>query len=498
MNTSFSCSDVRTPTKASASITDFSLASLCSSVKKPQATTTTTTSSSFAFDFKTDRDLAKASNTGGGGGTSLYAAMTGYTGSSTGGSSNMSNNTSNNTSSTTTTSSSSSYLSCNMDMIQSKIEYLERERVDLAMQLHKRDEKDRDRKLRLETLETRLKHAEEDKSKAYQEAHEQREQVIRLTCEVNDLKTEIIRLNKEIQSTNRFEAMDVWKKMTVASRELKRCEEELTISQNERAVLTSENNRLLNEQEQLMQRFQQLEKEKISYQENMHKLQHTLQQHWIEIPQLKEENTMLREQLQTLQTEYQQKIEEWTSDNQILSQRVQELQEELTQQMTTSQTNTMAIVKEKEHDLEIIIQDLKKKLMENEQKRRKLHNQVQDLRGNIRVFVRCRPFLSSDGLDLSIHQEVIPSTNSHLLFHDDECSLSVLNQHGNTNVSATKPHQFTFDHIFKSNTNQEDIYKEVSDLVQSVMDGYRVCVFSYGQTGSGKVSIGFMHQICLD
>ena len=29
--------------------------------------------------------------------------------------------------------------------------------------------------------------------------------------------------------------------------------------------------------------------------------------------------------------------------------------------------------------------------------RRKLHNLVQELRGNIRVFARCRPFLPSDG-----------------------------------------------------------------------------------------------------
>ena len=28
--------------------------------------------------------------------------------------------------------------------------------------------------------------------------------------------------------------------------------------------------------------------------------------------------------------------------------------------------------------------------------------------------------------------------------------------------------------------------EEVSDLVQSALDGYKVCLFSYGQTGAGK------------
>ncbi len=380
-------------------------------------------------------------------------------------------------------------------MIQSKIEYLERERVELAMQLHKRDEKDRDRKLRLETLETRLKHAEEDKSKAYQEAHEQREQVIRLTCEVTDLKTEIVRLNKEIQSTNRFEAMDVWKKMTIASRELKRCEEELNISVNDRAVLTAENNRLITENETLAERVAQLEKERTVTQEAMNHMQHTLQQNWVEIPQLKEENTMLHMQLQGLQSEYIEKIDRLSKENEEFAAKTRDLQDELNQQVQVIQSNTIALAKEKENDLEMAINDLKKKLMESETKRRKLHNQVQDLRGNIRVFVRCRPFLSSDGLpNYQELQEaatnpdpaVSAAASGHLLFHDDDCSLSVLNQYG-ASVTA-KPHQFTFDHIFRSTAGQEDIYREVSDLVQSVMDGYRVCVFSYGQTGSGKVS----------
>jgi kinesin family protein C1 len=47
-------------------------------------------------------------------------------------------------------------------------------------------------------------------------------------------------------------------------------------------------------------------------------------------------------------------------------------------------------------------------------------------------------------------------------------------------------HGFTFDRVFGPSTSQESIFSEVSEFVQSALDGYNVCLFSYGQTGSGK------------
>ena len=49
-----------------------------------------------------------------------------------------------------------------------------------------------------------------------------------------------------------------------------------------------------------------------------------------------------------------------------------------------------------------------------------------------------------------------------------------------------KEYKFNFEHIFDNEAKQIDIFNELSQLIQSALDGYNVCIFAYGQTGSGK------------
>lgn len=118
------------------------------------------------------------------------------------------------------------------------------------------------------------------------------------------------------------------------------------------------------------------------------------------------------------------------------------------------------------------------KLRKEETIRRRLHNQVQELKGNIRVFCRVRPILSADG-DVA-----------KMRFPDSEESTEI-EVRGQDEVSSlgkdtTKQHPFTFDRVFAPTATNEDVFGEISQLIQSALDGFNVCIFAYGQTGSGK------------
>ena len=48
---------------------------------------------------------------------------------------------------------------------------------------------------------------------------------------------------------------------------------------------------------------------------------------------------------------------------------------------------------------------------------------------------------------------------------------------------------FTYNTAFGAESDQDAVFADAKDLVQSTIDGYNVCIFSYGQTGSGKVRV---------
>ncbi|KAJ5209375.1 hypothetical protein N7449_003754 [Penicillium cf. viridicatum] len=124
---------------------------------------------------------------------------------------------------------------------------------------------------------------------------------------------------------------------------------------------------------------------------------------------------------------------------------------------------------------------VKEKLRREETLRRKLHNQVQELKGNIRVFCRVRPSLHSEpASDLTLMQypdETDDGKEINILGPEERSSLGTVNRKNNT---------FSFDRVFNPSTQNAEVFDEISQLVQSALDGYNVCIFCYGQTGSGK------------
>lgn len=111
-----------------------------------------------------------------------------------------------------------------------------------------------------------------------------------------------------------------------------------------------------------------------------------------------------------------------------------------------------------------ILQDL-------EIERRYLHNQVQTLKGNVRVYCRIRP-----------PSPIITAGQLISLEYPE-------NLEGDQSVKVAKDsnaYEFSFDKVFTPSLKNPEIFEELAQLVQSSLDGYNVCVFAYGQTGSGK------------
>jgi kinesin family protein C1 len=116
---------------------------------------------------------------------------------------------------------------------------------------------------------------------------------------------------------------------------------------------------------------------------------------------------------------------------------------------------------------------------------RMIHNDLQETKGNIRVFCRVRPPLARE----IQNENLINNFNNYIEFAN--YNTIILNGPvTKSNVGKKQEIQskeiYKFDRVFKPEDSQEEVFKEISQLVQSALDGYKVCIFAYGQTGSGK------------
>lgn len=110
-------------------------------------------------------------------------------------------------------------------------------------------------------------------------------------------------------------------------------------------------------------------------------------------------------------------------------------------------------------------------LFESNVARKQLHNDLLDLKGNIRVFCRVRPPLDSENNRPLCGWQYIDETSLEISTVDNGKRLK---------------NDFSFDQVFHPQSTQSDVFELVSPLIQSAFDGYNVCIFAYGQTGSGK------------
>ncbi|KAL0423733.1 UNVERIFIED_CONTAM: Kinesin-like protein KIN-14C [Sesamum radiatum] len=92
--------------------------------------------------------------------------------------------------------------------------------------------------------------------------------------------------------------------------------------------------------------------------------------------------------------------------------------------------------------------------------------------GNIRVYCRIRPFLPGQKGKQSIVEHI--GENGELI---------VVNP---AKQGKEGRRSFKFDKVYGPTATQAEVFSDTQPLIQSVLDGYNVCIFAYGQTGSGK------------
>ncbi|KAF8413547.1 hypothetical protein HHK36_001538 [Tetracentron sinense] len=136
-------------------------------------------------------------------------------------------------------------------------------------------------------------------------------------------------------------------------------------------------------------------------------------------------------------------------------------------QMTTTIQSTI-----KQHvDLRREHIDLKNKFIEGAKERKELYNKVLELKGNIRVFCRCRP----------LNKEEVAEGASMAIDFDSAKDGELM-----VKANGAPKKVFKFDAVFSPPAEQGDVFEDTAPFATSVLDGYNVCIFAYGQTGTGK------------
>jgi len=109
---------------------------------------------------------------------------------------------------------------------------------------------------------------------------------------------------------------------------------------------------------------------------------------------------------------------------------------------------------------------LREKLAAEGAMRLKLLNELQDIRGTVRVYCRPKPCVPGKGKAKSILK--IPT-------HD----ILVLNE-------DTSPMSFKYDRVFSPGASQYEVFSELEEPLISSLDGFNVTLLAFGQGGSGK------------
>ncbi|XP_062231921.1 kinesin-like protein KIN-14K [Phragmites australis] len=271
----------------------------------------------------------------------------------------------------------------------------------------------------------RLQIIKDEKSKIEERRKLGEQDVVRLMKEKEHSENIISSLKKEMEDTNRMHEH----KLEQIERKAKQMEEQLTTKVKEVEYLLLQSNKKIEEVEAVSELKSQLwnKKENIfqSYMDNQQ----------LHVKDIRLSSRSIKNDMYTLQLK-------WRDEMSNLG----------------SGLKCLVDAAENYH----------KVLAENQ----KLFNEVQELKGNIRVYCRVRPFLA--GQDKK-------STTVDYIGENGELLIS------NPFKQGKDGHRmFKFNKVFSPMSSQAEVFSDIQPLIRSVLDGFSVCIFAYGQTGSGK------------
>lgn len=252
-------------------------------------------------------------------------------------------------------------------------------------------------------------------------------------------------------------------------------QEELeAVKRHYRAELDDEKHQTNRELEDLRERLG-------SEQQGLHQ---ALQNKDREIQNMCREAEMIQSDLdreRTTKAHLQKQVDELIGTNTSLEGTIRSLQAQVhfLESDSKQQSDSFAEMEGKMQEALKAAEEARQKLIKEETERRVLFNKYQELKGNIRVMCRVRPSLDNT-----------EGSSADLDFPDEKTSAQIAvrgpEERNSLGKVTQKTYPFEFDRVFTPQVQNEDIFGEISQLVQSALDGYNVCIFCYGQTGSGK------------
>jgi len=295
--------------------------------------------------------------------------------------------------------------------------------------------------LALEAAERRHQYAVEDKAREHRrEAEDLRK----------ELQVETERLQREyreaLEALNRHHRAELDDERLQTTREMQAAKAKLEAEQQDRHLATQQKDR---DMQDLWAKVEEVKGDLDREHTMKEKLSKT-------ISELVTKNTALDEQVQTLRGQ----IHFLESDSKQQSEQFAHMEARMQEALKAAEESRQKLIKE-------------------ETERRALFNKYQELKGNIRVMCRVRPVLDEKDGDTArmAYPDVKTSTQIEVTGEEERSSLGRVSR---------KVVPFEFDRVFSPDAQNDEVFGEISQLVQSALDGYNVCIFCYGQTGSGK------------